>query len=79
MEMQYVAGTIRRLIREKGCRFRDFAVVAGSLDDYGKEALRAFSGSGIPCFIDEKKPALANPFVEWIRAAVGHGRTELFL
>ena len=70
MEMQYVAGTIRRLIREKGCRFRDFAVVAGSLDDYGKEALRAFSGSGIPCFIDEKKPALANPFVEWIRAAV---------
>lgn len=55
---------------EKGCRFRDFAVVAGSLDDYGKEALRAFSGSGIPCFIDEKKPALANPFVEWIRAAV---------
>ena len=70
MEMQYVAGTIRRLIRKEGCRFRDFAVVAGSLADYGKEALRAFSGCGIPCFIDEKKPAFANPFVEFIRAAL---------
>ena len=62
--------TIRRLIREKGCRFRDFAVVAGSLDDYGKRRCGPFPAAEFPCFIDEKKPALANPFVEWIRAAV---------
>ncbi len=70
MEMQHVAGTIRRLIREKNCRFRDFAVVAGDLSDYGRAAQEAFAASGIPCFIDEKRPALANPFVECIRAAL---------
>ena len=70
MEMQYAAALILRLVREKGCRFRDFAVVAGDLSGYGKEAARAFAASGIPCFVDEKKPALANPFVEFIRAAL---------
>lgn len=70
MEMEYAAGTILRLVRERGCRYRDFAVVTGDLSAYGKEALRAFAAGGIPCFVDEKQPALANPFVEFIRAAL---------
>ena len=70
MEMEHVAGTIRQLVRERGCRYRDFAVVAGDLSDYGKEAQRAFEAEGIPCFVDEKRPALANPFVEFLRAAL---------
>ncbi|MCR4752399.1 MAG: PD-(D/E)XK nuclease family protein [Eubacterium sp.] len=69
-ELRHIAAQIRRMVREQGYRFRDFAVVTGDLETYGKEAASLFAESGIPCFLDQKQPVLTNPFVECIRAAL---------
>ncbi len=69
-EMEMTAGQIRRLVRTKGYRYRDFAVITGDMQVYAPAAARAFKRYEIPCFIDEKHSVFLNPFVEYIRAAV---------
>lgn len=69
-EIEETALMIHRLIREKGYRYKDFAVITGDMETYGDYAARAFEGMGIPCFLDQKKPVLMNPFVEFLRASV---------
>ena len=69
-ELDAVAETILRLVREEGYRYRDFAVVTGALEEYGREAERIFRSAGIPLFLDQKRDVMMNPFVEFIRAAV---------
>ncbi|MEY8336440.1 helicase-exonuclease AddAB subunit AddB [Lachnospiraceae bacterium 62-35] len=68
------AGLIVRLIeegvRKKGLRYRDMAVVTGSLEDYGNELSRQFEASGIPCFMDDKRNVMSHPLVELIRSAL---------
>ena len=64
------AETILRLVREEGYRYRDFAVVTGALEEYGREAERIFRSAGIPLFLDQKRDVMMNPFVEFIRSAV---------
>lgn len=69
-EMEMTAGQIHRLVRTKGYRYRDFAVITGDMEEYAPAASRAFSRYEIPCFIDEKHSIFLNPFVEYLRAAV---------
>lgn len=69
-ELRHIAAQILRLVREKGYRFRDFALVTGDLESYGKDAAGLFEEAGIPCFLDQKQPVLTNPLVECIRAAL---------
>ena len=69
-ELTCAAETILRLVREKGYHYRDFAVVTGDLEEYGREAGRIFRAAGIPCFLDQKHNVMMNPFVEFIRAAI---------
>ena len=69
-EIRAAAGQICRLVREKGYHYRDFAVVTGDLDTYGREAVRIFRSAQIPCFLDQKKKVMSNQMVEFIRAAV---------
>jgi ATP-dependent helicase/nuclease subunit B len=69
-ELDCTAETILRLVREKGYRYRDFAVVTGDLPAYGREAEKAFRQAGIPFFLDQKYDVMMNPLVEFIRAAV---------
>ena len=69
-ELSHIAAQILRLVREKGYRFRDFALVTGDLESYGKDAAELFEEAGIPCFLDQKQPVLTNPLVECIRAAL---------
>ena len=69
-EMEMTAGQIRRLVRTKGYRYRDFAVITGDMQVYAPAASRAFKRYEIPCFIDEKHSVFLNPFVEYLRAAV---------
>lgn len=69
-EMEMTAGEIRRLVRTKGYRYRDFAVITGDMQVYAPAAARAFARYEIPCFIDEKHSVFLNPFVEYLRAAV---------
>lgn len=53
-EVEHVAGEILRLVREKGLRFRDIAMINGSSDEFGHIIEAVFDEYGIPYFTDEK-------------------------
>ncbi|MDO4804325.1 MAG: helicase-exonuclease AddAB subunit AddB [Lachnospiraceae bacterium] len=69
-EVQHVAESIARMVREEGLRYRDFAVITGDLATYDDYVRQVFGSLGIPYFLDTKRSVLHNPFVEFVRAAV---------
>ena len=69
-EMEETARRIAGLVRERGCRYGEIAVITGNLEEYGSLAKQVFTAAGIPYFIDEKHTVLMNPFVEYLRAAL---------
>ncbi|MBP3489744.1 MAG: helicase-exonuclease AddAB subunit AddB [Roseburia sp.] len=69
-ELIFVAREITRLVREKGYRYRDFAVVTGDVPQYASYVPEIFEQYAIPCFIDQTRNILFHPFLEFIRAAL---------
>lgn len=69
-EMEEVSRRIKRLIREKGYRYGEIAVITGNLEEYGSVTRQVFEEAEIPYFLDEKHTVLMNPFVEYLRAAL---------
>ncbi len=67
-EVGWTALRIRRLIREQGFHYRDFAVITGNMEAYGHCLERIFPEYGIPCFLDYKRSVLGNPFIEFLRS-----------
>jgi len=67
-EVSYVIQEIKQLLKKDGCRYRDIAVIAGDLQIYGMILDSKMRRAGLPCFIDQKKSVLSNPFVEMIDA-----------
>lgn len=65
-EVAFAAEKIRALLPDGTCRYRDIAVVTGDLEVYGTLAGEIFEQAGIPCFVDQKKSILDNPFVEML-------------
>lgn len=73
-EMDFVAQEITKLVRDRGCRYQDIAVVTGDLEIYGRLGDQLFERVGIPCFIDQKKGILDNAFIALI-----DGVLEIFM
>ena len=69
-EMQWIAGMIRKLVREEGLMYREIAIVNGDMETYGKEAVVSLKAAGIPYFLDQKRSVLRSPMVEFVRAAM---------
>ena len=69
-EVQFVAGQVRRLVQEEGCRYRDIAVVASDLGQYEHYVRAYFDDHAIPFFIDKRQPLTQHPVVELITAAL---------
>lgn len=69
-EVAFAAEQIRELLVKENCRYRDIAVVTGNLEVYGMLASEIFEQAGIPCFVDQKKSILTNPFVEMIESVL---------
>lgn len=69
-EAEFVAAKIRQLVREKGYRYRDVAVIAGDMEVYAAPMEKACEAFGIPVFIDHKKSILLNAFVEYVRSVL---------
>ncbi len=69
-ELCFAAASIQTLVREKGYRYRDFAIVSGNMEGYEKYAESVFSLYGIPYFTDMKQTILYHPLIELIRAAM---------
>ena len=66
--MEAAARKIRFLVRTKGWRYRDFAVIVPDLSAYSDDIRTIFSEYGIPVFADQKRSVLLNPFVEYVRS-----------
>lgn len=69
-EMEEIARQILSMVRTKGYKYGDFAVITGDMQTYGSYGKQVMARCKIPCFIDEKHSILMNPFVEYLRAAV---------
>ncbi len=67
-EVDFVAQRIRYLVREKGYRYRDVAIITPDLNVYGKQIEGTFEAYDIPVFMDSKRSILLNSFVEYIRS-----------
>ena len=58
------------MIREKGYRYRDMAVVCGDLQTYSKGLKLQFEKYGIPYFMDATTELIRHPFVSYIRTVL---------
>ncbi len=67
-ELDFVAQSIRRLVRTEGMHYRDVAVIAGDMNAYADYAERIFAKYDIPVFMDHKRSILLNSFVEYLRS-----------
>ncbi|KAB3533441.1 helicase-exonuclease AddAB subunit AddB [Alkaliphilus serpentinus] len=65
-EVENVAAEIIRLVRDKGYRWRDIAVVGGSIGDYQMVLKSAFQEYQIPYFLDEKRNIDDHPIIQLI-------------
>lgn len=68
-ELTLVAREINRLIRQ-GYRYREMAVVTGSMEAYQNYMEPIFAKYEIPYFMDATKEVLFHPFTEFIRAGL---------
>jgi ATP-dependent helicase/nuclease subunit B len=83
MEVQTIARQIVSLVRDKGYRYRDIAVVASDLDRYEHYVRGYFGDYEIPFFIDKRKPLTRHPVIELLGTALaavteGFSRGDVF-
>lgn len=67
-EMELIASQIRNLVRTKGYRYRDIALVSPAMDTYASLIHEVFEDYGVPVFMDSKRSILLNSFVEYLRS-----------
>ncbi len=69
-EADYVARTVRKLVRTEGYRYRDFAVIARDMNAYRNLLCDAFSHYGVPSFSDLRADANTLPLFRFVTNAV---------
>lgn len=69
-EVRFVAGRILELVREKGYRYRDIAVIASDIDRYEHYIRAYFEDYSVPFFIDKRRPLSRHPVVQLICSAL---------
>lgn len=67
-EVSFIMQEIRRLVRVKGYRYRDIAVIAGDISVYADYIEKTARMYDVPIFMDYKRSVLLNSFVEYIRS-----------
>ena len=69
-ECMILCRQMTELIRQKGYRYRDMAVVCGDLERYSKVLKLQFEKYGIPYFMDATTKLIRHPFVSYIRTLI---------
>ena len=69
-EVERAASEILRLVREEGYRFRDIAVTARSMEDYGPLIETIFPRYGVPVFLGQMSDILQKPVLALITSAL---------
>ncbi|MBW8041514.1 MAG: hypothetical protein FVQ85_16170 [Planctomycetes bacterium] len=82
-EVRFVARQILELVKEKGCRYRDIAVIASDIDRYEHYIRAYFDDYGVPFFIDKRKSLNQHPVVQLISSAMqvatgGFSHSDIF-
>lgn len=68
-ECEIAAGMALRLVRERGCRWRDIAVAVRGFADYRSALESSFSRYGVPLFVSERSDLLSKPLPALISLA----------
>jgi len=69
-EAIFAAQEILRLVRDRGGRFREAAVLVRKLEGYGEHLRRVFARYEIPFFLDRRESASHHPLAELTRGAL---------
>ncbi|WP_173916990.1 helicase-exonuclease AddAB subunit AddB [Halobacillus sp. Marseille-Q1614] len=69
-EVEGAAQQILHLVRDKGYRYRDIAILVREPNVYHNLIETLFEDYGIPVFIDEKRTMLNHPMIELIRSGL---------
>lgn len=69
-EAEAVARTIRRLVRTKGYRYRDFVIIARDAESCNEAVYNACKRNKVSCFYDNRIPLSAFPFSVAVEAAI---------
>lgn len=67
-EVEFAAQRIRALVRKRGYRYQEIAVIVSDMNLYADEIENIFERYEIPVFMDYKRSILLNSFVEYIRS-----------
>jgi ATP-dependent helicase/nuclease subunit B len=67
-EVDAVARRIRELLREKGKRLREIAVLVRDIDDYEELISASFREHELPYFVDRRRSAGHHPLLQFTRA-----------
>lgn len=67
-ELEFAAWKISELMRKRGYRYSECAIVCGDVECYEKYAQSVFSRYDMPYFVDMKTSILYHPCIELIRA-----------
>ena len=66
-ELKQLFHEVMYLVRERGYRYRDIAIVAADLEGYAHPMRRQMELYEIPGFVDEKMDISLSPYVQWIQ------------
>jgi ATP-dependent helicase/nuclease subunit B len=82
-EVEFTAAQILELVRKKGFRYRDIAVIASDIETYQHYIRAYFEDYRIPFFIDSPKPLCRHPVIQLICSAVsaataGFSNSDIF-
>lgn len=69
-EVAFTARNIRRLVREKGYRYRDFVIIAREPEKYETAIEREFANYDISCFFDKRIPLINSPIFSFVDSAL---------
>ena len=69
-ECEWIAATVRKLLRKDGYRARDIAVVVRREEDYRKEMTAAFRRYDLPFFDDARQPVENQPLAVLCRSVL---------
>ena len=69
-EIEAIAREIRELVRTKGYRYKEIAILVRNGNDYHHLLETIFYDYDIPFFIDQKRPMFHHPLIELIRSTL---------
>ncbi|UCC96778.1 MAG: exodeoxyribonuclease V subunit gamma [Phycisphaerales bacterium] len=76
-EARFVARQIRELVKDKGYRYRDIAVIASDISRYEHYIKAYFDDYRVPFFLDKRRPLNQHPVVQLASSAL-HAVTRGF-